>query len=185
MTRQQNQPLRKLTRAERREMTTLSRSPTARAAHATRAKLLLLVADGDDVQTAVRRVGRKSGDAVAHLVARFNHEGIHAVIPRHGGGRIRVYDQQARDRILREAQRTPTPEKDGTATWSLSTLQKALRTASDGLPHVSTYTLWQVLHDAGYRPQKSRTWCPTGTVLRKRKAGMVTITDPDAQPKKS
>jgi hypothetical protein len=107
------------------------------------------------------------------------------VIPRHGGGRVRVYDQRARDRILREAQRTPTPERDGTATWSLSTLQKALRTASDGLPHVSTYTLWQVLRDAGYRPQKSSTWCPTGTVLRKRKAGMVMVTDPDAQPKKS
>jgi len=185
MTRRQNQPLRKLTQSERHELTTLSRSPTARAAHATRAKLLLLVADGNNFQTAARCVGRKSGDAVALLVGRFNHEGIPAVIPRHGGGRTRVYDQQARDRILREAQRTPTPEKDGTATWSLSTLQKALRTASDGLPLVSTYTLWLVLREAGYRPQKSRTWCPTGTVLRKRKAGMVTVTDPDAQPKKS
>jgi hypothetical protein len=81
MTRPQSQPLRKLTKAERRELTTLSRSRTAPAAHATRAKLLLLVADGHGFQEAARATGRKSGDAVAHLVARFNDEGAQAVIP--------------------------------------------------------------------------------------------------------
>jgi transposase len=185
MARPQAQPLRQLTRAERRELTTLSRSRTAPAEHATRAKLLLLVADGHPFQDAARAAVRKSGDAVAHLVARFNGEGTAAVVPRHGGGRARAYDERARERILREARRVPTPERDGTASWSLSTLRKALRQAEDGLPHVSTYTLWQVLHEAGYRPQRGRTWCPTGTVVRKRKAGPVTVTDPDAQPKKS
>jgi transposase len=185
MARQQSQPLRKLTKAERRELTTLSRSRTAPADQATRARLLLLVADGHSFQEAARAAGRKSGDAVAHLVARFNDEGTAAVIPRHGGGRARVYDEPARERILREARRTPTPEQDGTASWSLSTLRKALREAEDGLPLVSTSTLWQVLREAGYRPQKGRTWCPTGTVVRKRKAGCVTVTDPDAGPKKS
>ena len=53
----------------------------------------------------------------------------------------------------------------------MSTLQKALRSAPDGLPTVSTYTLWQVLHGAGYSHQLTRTWCPTGTALRRRKAG--------------
>ena len=38
-------------------------------------------------------------------------------------------------------------------------------------PRVSTYTLWQVLHEAGYSHQRTRTWCPTGTALRRRKAG--------------
>jgi transposase len=185
MARQQAQPLRKLTKAERRELASLSRSRTAPAAHATRARLLLLVADGHSFQAAAQAAGRKSGDAVARLVARFNAEGTAAVAPRHGGGRARVYDEQARDRILREAQRVPTPEQDGTAAWSLSTLRKALRGAEDGLPRVSTYTLWQVLREAGYRPQKGRSWCPTGTVVRKRKAGRVTVTDPDAQAKKS
>src|SRR5262245_15514349 len=118
MSRPQSQPLRKLTKAERRELTTLSRSRTAPAAHATRAKLRLLVADGHGFQEAARAAGRKSGDAVAHLVARFNDEGTAAVVPRHGGGRARVYDERARQRILREAQRVPTPAQDGTATWS-------------------------------------------------------------------
>jgi transposase len=185
MARPQSRPLRKLSKAERRELTALSRSHTAPAAHVTRARLVLLVADGHSFQDAARAAGRQSGDPVAHLVTRFNDEGTAAVVPRHGGGRARVYGEQARDRILREARRVPTPEQDGTASWSLSTLQKALRQAADGLPRVSTYTLWQVLREAGCRPQKSRSWCPTGTVVRKRKAGRVLVTDPDAQPKKS
>src|SRR5437868_1481903 len=92
---------------------------------------------------------------------------------------------QARARILREVERPPTPQDDGTASWSLAALQKTLRAAPDGLPTISTYTLWKVLHEADYTYQRSRTWCPTGTALRKRKAGVVTVTDPDAEPKKS
>jgi transposase len=185
MARPQSQPLRKLTKAERRELAALGRSRSAPAAHAARAKLLLLVADGRSFQDSARCAGRKSGDAVARLVSRFNAEGTEAVAPRHGGGRRRAYGEQARARILREARRAPTPERDGTASWSLATLRRALREAADGLPRVSTYTLWRVPREAGYRPQKSRSWCPTGTVLRRRKAGTVLVTDPDAQPKKT
>jgi hypothetical protein len=147
--------------------------------------MLLAVARGDDYQQAARAAGRRSGDAVSHLVTRFNAEGPAALVPRHGGGRTPAYGQAARERILREVQRPPTPETDGTATWSLSTLRKALRSAPDGLPTVSTYTLWQVLHGAGYSHQLTSSWCPTGTALRRRKAGAVVVTDPDAESKKS
>ncbi len=96
-----------------------------------------------------------------------------------------MYDQAARERILQEARRQPTPEADGTASWSLTTLQKALRSAPDGLPKVSTHTIGKVLHEAGASPQKTRSWCPTGTVLRKRKDGIAVVTDPDTSSKKS
>jgi transposase len=185
MTRRQKDPLRPLTKAERRDLTRLSRCRTAPATEVTRAALLLAVAGGADYQAAARAVGRRSGDAVARLVARFNAEGLDAVRPRHAGGQPVRYDQRARQRILREARRQPTPEADGTAAWSLSTLKKALRSAPDGLPNVSTYTLWQVLHEAGYTFQRTRSWCPTGQAVRKRKAGAVTVTDPDAEAKKS
>ena len=105
--------------------------------------------------------------------------------PRHGGGQPRVYDHAARERVLREVRREPTPEADGTATWSLSTLRGSLRSAPDGLPKVATSTIWQVLHEAGLSYQRSRTWCPTGAALRKRRAGTVLATDPDAESKKS
>ena len=185
MTRRRKDPLRELTDGERRELTALSRSRAAPAAEVARAIALLAVAAGSDYQAAARAAGRRSGDAVSALVARFNREGLAAVPPRHGGGRRRLYGERARSRILREARRAPTPEADGTAAWSLSTLRKALRRAADGLPGVSTYTIREVLHESGYSFQRTGTWCHTGRALRKRKAGAVTVTDPDARPKKS
>jgi hypothetical protein len=57
--------------------------------------------------------------------------------------------------------------------------------AADGLPTVSLETIWKTLHDAGWSWQKDRSWCQTGTVLRKRKAGIVEVTDPETTPKKT
>jgi hypothetical protein len=75
-------------------------------------------------------------------------------------------------------------EQDGTATWSLATLQRALQRAPDGLPQVSCYPIWVVLRDSGWRWQRNRSWCPTGTALRKRKTGVVLVHDPDTAAKK-
>ena len=185
MSRRRKDPLRPLTDDERRDLTRLSRSRAEPAARVARATILLAVADGSDYQQAARVAGRKSGDAVSHLVARFNREGLAALDPRHGGGHEPTYDAAARDRILREVARTPTPETDGTATWSLSILRRVLRAAPDGLPKVSTFTIWQAIRGAGYTFQKTRTWCPTGSAVRRRKTGVVTVTDPDASAKKS
>jgi transposase len=185
MSRRKKDPLRPLSHDERDTLTQLSRSRAAPAAEVARAKALLAVADGSDYQQAARAAGRKSGDAVSALVARFNREGLAALRPRHGGGRRRVYDERARARVLREARRVPTPEADGTAAWSLSTLKGALRRAEGGLPSISTYTIREALHEAGYTYQRARTWCPTGQATRKRKAGVAAVTDPDAGPKKS
>jgi transposase len=185
MSRQKKDPLRDLTEPERQELEQLSRSQVAPAVEVIRAKLLLAVARGDDYQDAARSVSRRSGDAVAHLVARFNAEGTAALTPRHGGGRRPTYDPQSRARIAAEAARAPTPEADGTATWSLATLQRALRAAPDGLPKVSTDTIRRVLHESGASYQRTRTWCPTGKALRRRKAGPVQVADPDAGAKKS
>jgi transposase len=185
MSRRKKDPLRRLTVAERSALTQLSRSQVAPAVQVARSIMLLAVADGSDYQSAARIDGRRSGDAVSHLVARFNAEGLAALAPRHGGGKPRRYDTSCRDRILRETRREPTPEADGTATWSLSTLQKALRSAPDGLPKVAISTIWQVLHETGVSYQRNRTWCATGVALRKRKSGMKVVTDPDAESKKS
>jgi transposase len=185
MSRRKKDPLRPLTDAEHHTLGQLSRSRVAPAVQVARASMLLAVAAGSDYQQAARSAGRRSGDAVSHLVARFNAEGLAALSPRHGGGQPRLYDQTARQRILREVGREPTPEADGTSTWSLSTLKKSLRSAPDGLPKVAISTIWQVLHESGRSYQRSRTWCPTGSALRKRKSGTAVVTDPDAESKKS
>jgi len=150
MPRLQKDPLRLLTADERDQPEHLSRSHTEPAAHVARAKALLAVADGQRFSDAARAAGRRSGDAAAQLVARFNREGLRALEPVHGGGQPKRYTQTEHERILQEVRRTPDRDTDRTATWSLSTLQGALRRAPDGLPDISTYTIWCVLHDAGF-----------------------------------
>jgi transposase len=184
MARPQKLPLRPLTQDERAALEQLARAPSERADYVARAKSLLAVADRAPFTDAARAAGRRAGDAVARLVARFNQEGLAALVPRHGGGPPVRYGPAKQERILKEFRRTPDRERDGTATWSLTTLQQALQTAPDGLPGVSTWTIFQTLHRAGYSCQQSRTWCQTGTVLRQRKAGPVKVTDPDTARKR-
>jgi hypothetical protein len=150
-----------------------------------RARLVLAVADGQRDTTAARGVGRRSGDAVARLVARFQTDGRAALVPGHGGGATVVDPEAARARLLAEVRRAPDPDAAGTATWSLSTLRRALRQAPDGRPGVSAYTSWCLLRGAGRHGPQARRWCETGVVLRKRQRGPGTVTDPDAAPKKS
>lgn len=184
MSRHKKDPLRPLTAEEAAVLARVGRSQVEFAVRAARATMILAVARGEDYQRAARAAGRRSGAAVSHLVARFNAEGLAALDPRHGGGQPRVYGPEATERVLREARRRPTPEADGTAVWSLATLKTALRSAPDGLPNVSTFTIWRVLHEAGASHQRSRSWCPTGTVVRLRKSGPTLVTDPDASAKK-
>ena len=185
MTRRQKNPLREVTEGERKYLERVSRSGSAPASHVARAKAILAVAEGQSYTEAARSAGRKSGDAVAQLVSRFNKEGVQAIEPGHGGGPPTVYEEAERERILREVRRQPDREKDGTATWSLKTLQRALREAPDGLPTVSTYTIQTVLHEAGWSWQRDGTWCETGKVKRKRKGEIVEVTDPDNGAKKT
>lgn len=185
MTRKKSDPLRPLTEEECEYLGRISRSGAEPAAHVARARALLAVAEGQDYTSAARAAGRKSGDAVSHLVSRFNREGIAALEPRHGGGPAPTYDAPGRERILTEVRRAPDREADGTGTWSLTTLQQALRRAPDGLPGISRDTIWWVLRDAGFGWQKARSWCDTGVVVRRREGGSVEVTDPDAAPKKT
>ncbi len=184
MARRQKHPLRAFTATEQAELERVARSPSDRADRVARAKQLLAVAAGARFTDAARQTGRRSGDAVALLVQRFNAQGLAALDARHGGGPPVQYGRAERDRILQEFRRAPDRARDGTATWSLSTLQRALRRAPDGLPHVSPFTILAVLWEAGYTWQRERTWCSTGTARRKRRDGtVVTTTDPRATPK--
>ena len=184
MTRRQKDPLRPLTDDEQDVLRQISRARSEPASHVARAQILLAVAAGHSYTAAAQTAGRRSDDAVAELVARFNREGLAALEPRHAGGARRRYGTDEVARILAEVDRTPDREGDGTATWSLTSLQQALRNASDGLPSVSTFTIWCVLREAGYSWQNTRSWCPTGRAIRKRTAGPVTVTDRDSQGKK-
>jgi len=185
MTRRRKDPLRPLTEEEREILEQIARAGSEPASHVARSKMLLAVAAGKSYGAAAQAAGRRSNDAVSQLVSRFNQEGVAALEPRHGGGPAIKYGAAEQACILAEVRRKPDLERDGTATWSLSTLQRSLRQAKDGLSEVSTYTIWVVLQANGFSWQKDGSWCDTGKVLRQRKAGVVEVIDPDATPKKS
>ena len=124
---------------ERAVLSRLSRSRGAPAAQVARAAALLAVADGQSY-TAAARVGRRDSDTVARWVAGFNRDGPGATLPRHGGGPRSATPTMSSDASGR-GRAGPDRDRDGTATWSLSTLRAALRRAGDGLPTVSTYTI--------------------------------------------
>src|SRR3954471_15202354 len=99
MSRKKKDPLREFTEPERQELVQVSRSQAAPAAEVIRAKILLAVAAGHDYQDAARSGGRRLRDGAPHLVARFHAEGLAALTPRHGGGRVPTYGPEDRARI--------------------------------------------------------------------------------------
>ncbi len=160
----------------------LSRATSERVDRVRRATALLAVARGQSFAQAAERAGFKSGSTVAELVGRFNVRGMGALAIGAGRGRKLSYDTAARTRIVATAQRPPERKVDGTATWSLSTLERTLR--REAYPQLGATTIRRVLEAAGSSYQKTRTWCPTGTAQRKRKAGVVTVVDPQTEEKR-
>jgi len=160
----------------------LSKASSERLDRVRRAAALLAVARGQSYAQAARQTGFASGSAVAALVGRFNRRGLAALTIAAGRGRKVTYDSLARARIVATAQRPPERKADGTASWSLSTLQRALR--RDAFPDLGATTIRRALEAAGSSYQKTRTWCPTGTALRVRKSGVVRVVDPQTEEKR-
>lgn len=178
----QKSPLRPLTEQEERELRRIEKASSERVDVVRRAKAILAVAEKQEFPQAAKAAGFAEARSVSQLVKRFNHQGLAALLIASGRGRKPTYTSEQQERVLREMQREPDRDKDQTATWSLSLLQQTLRTS--GLPQIARETIRQVLHDAGYRYQHTRTWCHTGYALRKRKSGTVTVYDPETPEKK-
>jgi transposase len=178
----QLEPLRAITAAEQAALERIASAGRERVDHVRRAVAILAVAHGQPFIQAADLAGLRSGTTVADLVKRFNRRGLAALTIAAGRGRKPTYAPRDRARIVATAQRAPHRRTDGTATWSLSTLQRRLRRGS--LPSVGTSTIRRVLQDAGSSYQLTRTWCPTGTAQRKRKAGVVTVVDPNTEEKR-
>ena len=178
----QKESLRPMTEEERAALEHAVRASSERVDRVRRAQALLAVEQGLPFAQAARQAGFRSGTAVAKLVGRFNRQGLAALAIAAGRGRRPTYDLTARARIVVTAQQAPDRRRDGTATWSLSTLQRRLR--REAFPTLGATTVRRVLEAAGSSYQRTRTWCPTGTARRKRKAGVVTVVDPQTEVKR-
>jgi len=175
-------PLRELTLQEEQSLQKLAKATSERMDVVKRANALLSVRAGASYTEAAKQAGYKSNDTVSRLISRFNQRGLSALSIATGRGRKPIYTSEAYTRILVEVQREPDREVNQTATWSLMILRRVLR--KNDLPHIGAETIRQVLHEAGYRYQRTRTWCRTGSALRVRKSGTVTVYDPQTPEKK-
>lgn len=171
-----------LSEQEERELQRLVKASSERLDVVRRAKALVGVAGGQSFTAAAHQAGLKSGDGVGKLVGRFNEHGLAALSVAVGRGRKMTYTSAQRRLILQEIQRQPDREEDGTAIWSLKTLERTLR--KKGLPQLGASTIREVLHESGYSFQRTRTWCRTGYAERVRKSGTVTVYDPETPEEK-
>jgi transposase len=176
------EPLRALTEDERQHVTALVRARSERVDVRQRAVALLAVADGQSREVAAHRAGYAHGYTVSRLIQRFNARGLAALEIAPGRGRKATYQAAERQQILDVLQQPPERVQDQSATWSLTLLQRRLR--ANGLAQVSRDTLHRTLRQAGYRWQRTRSWCPTGTARRRRTSGVVTVVDPEAEQKR-
>jgi transposase len=153
MPKPQAEMVRPLTTEEQHALERLTQASSARVDQVRRARALRAVAQGRPFAQAARQAGFRSGSTVAGLVQRFNRQGMAALGIAPGRGRKPTYDPAARARIVATAQRPPDRTVDGTATWSLSTLQRTLR--REAFPRVGATTIRRVLGDAGSSFQKT------------------------------
>ncbi len=86
---------------------------------------MLAVASCQNYTKAAKKGGYLVGDTVAHLVSRFNQEGMVALQPRHVGGMPTSYGVVETVGIFAEVGRVPDCGKDGTANWSLNLIKAA------------------------------------------------------------
>jgi transposase len=183
MGRRRRETLRPLSADEQVALERIAHARCERVDRVGRAVALLAVAAGATYTQAAQQASWRSHTGVAKVVRRFNQRGLAALDIAIGRGRRPTYTLAARTQIVRVAQHAPDRRADQTATWSLSTLQRRLR--REGLPQIGATTIRRVLQDAGSSYQRTRTWCPTGTALRQRKAGVVQVVDPATEEKKA
>jgi transposase len=179
MGRRRRETLRPLRAAEHRALTRRAQARSERVDRVARAVALLAVAE----ERPYTQAGWRSHVRVAKLVRRFQQRGLAAVEIAPGRGRRATSTLPARTQVVAVAQQAPDRRTDQTATWSLATLQRQLRRA--GLPRIGATPSRRVLQDAGSNYQRTRTWCPTGTARRTRKAGVVQVVDAHTEETKA
>jgi transposase len=182
MGRRPQEPLRPLTAAEQDGLERVIKAERARRDQVRRATALQAVAQGLSYLRAAQQAGYRDEESVSRLVRRFNQRGLGALMIAPGRGHPLTYGAAERGQVVALAQRTPDREEDGTATWSLTTLERTLR--QEGLPRIGATTIRRVLRAAGSSYQRTRSWCPTGTAVRTRKSGRVRVSDPQTEQKR-
>lgn len=131
-----------LTTAHRTELETRARSRRGRADAARRARLILLLADGESYAAITAKTGCSSR-TIALWKRRFDADGLAGLAARHRGSRPSVLTPALQARILTWTRRPPP---HGATHWSTRSLGRKL-----GVQHTIIARAWR---DAGLQPHR-------------------------------
>jgi transposase len=132
----------KLSTAERRELEARTRSQSLRADDARRARLILMIADGE-TYASIQETLACSSAYVARWRQRFESDRLAGLYSRHQGRKAQTLTPRLEARILNWTRRKPT---DGSTHWSTRRLAKAL-----GVNHMLVARVWA---RAGLKPHR-------------------------------
>ena len=170
MAQPQKHPLRPLTKQEQQEMQRIVKATSERVDVVRRARALLAVAAGSDLDPSgsSSRIQEQSEREPAGGALQPPWARRAAIAPGRGASDLRQPGAHPHPgRGAADARSSSGCHRHLVARHAGAGLRKS------GLPQVGATTIRRVLHEARYSAQRTRTWCPTGTALRKRKAGMV------------
>jgi transposase len=131
-----------LTSEQRTQLETRQRSRRGRADAARRARVILLLADGDSYASITAKTGCSSR-TIALWKRRFESDGLAGLRARHRGSKPTVLTAQLQARILAWTRRVPP---HGATHWSTRSLGRKL-----GVQHTIIARAWQ---DAGLQPHR-------------------------------
>jgi len=131
-----------VSRDERAALEALARSQRGRADDARRARIILLLAEGQSYSTICERMDC-TPQTIATWKARYLADGVAGLRGRHRGSKPRVLTPQLEARILSW---TRKPPPDGTTHWSTRRLADRL-----GVPHTIVARAWK---RAGLQPHR-------------------------------
>ena len=185
MSRRKKDPLRELTEPERQELTQLSRSQAAPAVEVARAI---------DAPGRRRRRRLSAGRPLRRTTLRRRRLAPGRPLQRRGHGRPHAPPRRRAAADLRAGAGSGSPPRPPGPRPPRPTAPRPGRSRpcagrSRGprrpAPGLDLHHLARAPRGRGYSYQRTRTWCPTGKALRRRKAGPAVVTDPDADAKKS
>lgn len=131
-----------LTAEERSELEQRVRSRRIRAEDARRARVILMLADGESFTTITTAVGCYP-DYVSRWKQRFEAEGLAGLRAKYRGQRATVRTPALEARVLAKTRQTPP---DGSTHWTTRKLGKVL-----GISHMLVARIWR---RAGYQPHR-------------------------------
>ena len=146
---------------ERRELERRIRSRTLRADDARRARLILMLAEGESYLQ-IRRTLGCNPNYVSRWKSRFEQDGLAGLFSRHGGGARLVLTPELEARILGKTRQSPT---DGSTHWSTRKLGKALKVS-----HTLVARAWA---RAGLKPHRFQRYMASDDPDFERKAADV------------